>query len=164
MESLYVCRFSNGHIKVGRSIDPNSRIATHADRVACMGVSLESSYITECPNLPEARERILIDACVKAGATRFQSEWFDGLDFDQVCKWAYDAAHAFDLPVSSRDTKWSLVIADLRRAGWTHSSLARLLNCGVATVSRLANGQQEEPMHSMGETLLRLQRDGSKPA
>ncbi len=34
MEYLYVCHFSNGHIKVGRSIDPRARIAAHADRVA----------------------------------------------------------------------------------------------------------------------------------
>jgi len=34
MEYLYVCHFSNGHIKVGRSIHPKSRIASHADRVA----------------------------------------------------------------------------------------------------------------------------------
>lgn len=33
-EYLYVCHFSNGHIKVGRSVHPKSRIASHADRVA----------------------------------------------------------------------------------------------------------------------------------
>ncbi len=27
MQYLYVCHFSNGHIKVGRSIEPTARIA-----------------------------------------------------------------------------------------------------------------------------------------
>jgi len=34
MSHLYVCHFSSGHIKVGRSIDPVARVAQHADRVA----------------------------------------------------------------------------------------------------------------------------------
>ncbi len=30
MSHLYVCHFSSGHIKVGRSIDPVARVAQHA--------------------------------------------------------------------------------------------------------------------------------------
>lgn len=45
MEYLYVCHFSNGHIKVGRSIDPRARIAAHADRVACMGVEFVDRFV-----------------------------------------------------------------------------------------------------------------------
>jgi hypothetical protein len=155
-ESLYVCRFSNGHIKVGRSIDPNSRIATHADRVACMGVSLESSYITECPNACEARERILIDACVKAGATRFQSEWFAGLDFDEVCKWSYAAAHQdFTVP-EVETTRWARIIGEMRRQGLTQVYIARVCGCGQPTISDLASGRARDPAHSLGEKLIAL--------
>lgn len=31
MQFLYVCHFSNGHIKVGRSVDPQSRIASQGN-------------------------------------------------------------------------------------------------------------------------------------
>lgn len=156
MESLYVCLFSNGHIKVGRSIDPKSRIASHADRVACMGVSLTQSYITECPDACEQRERNLIEQCAKHATERFASEWFSGLYFDQVTLWAYEAAHASVAEATFPETRWTKVIADLRKAGWTQADLARECQCGATTISRLALGQQAEPMHSMGETLLRL--------
>ena len=39
MEYLYVCHFSNGHIKVGRSIDPKSRIASHANAAENSGTN-----------------------------------------------------------------------------------------------------------------------------
>lgn len=158
MDSLYVCRFSNGHIKVGRSIDPNSRIAQHADRVACMGVELDQSYVTECPDSSDARERRLIAKCAERATARFQSEWFAGLAFDEVCKWAYDSAHSDLNTQDMPGTVWSALIADLRRSGFTHAALATECDCGPATISRLALAQQSEPTHSMGETLLRLHR------
>lgn len=156
MEALYVCLFSNGHIKVGRSIEPNSRIASHADRVACMGVSLDESYVTECPDASEARERVLIDRCATLATERFQSEWFAGLTFAEVCKFAYDAAHGEVPAAIERKTRWSELIAELKRNGWSRAALGAECKCGQATVSRLALGQQDEPMHSVGETLLRL--------
>lgn len=88
MEYLYVCHFSNGHIKVGRSIDPRARIAAHADRVACMGVELVEHHIVECAGRSAPAETALIDRCSKDAAKRMKSEWFDGLDYTEVCKWA----------------------------------------------------------------------------
>lgn len=89
MESLYVCLFSNGHIKVGRSIDPYSRAAAHADRVSCVGVELVKTHSTEAIDAADRRESILIGLCANSpGATRFKSEWFSGLEYDMVCIWA----------------------------------------------------------------------------
>jgi DNA-binding XRE family transcriptional regulator len=91
-ESLYVCLFSNGHIKVGRSIEPGSRIAAHADRVACLGVELSDKLIVECVGQAGPRELLLIRRCTEAAESRYQNEWFTGLDFLSVCEWAGQAA------------------------------------------------------------------------
>lgn len=89
---LYVCSFSNGHIKVGRSVDPKSRIASHVDRVACMGVDLVEKFIVECVGPSVARELKLIGRCAEAAKSQHQNEWFTGLEFDSVCEWAGECA------------------------------------------------------------------------
>jgi DNA-binding transcriptional regulator YdaS (Cro superfamily) len=96
MESLYVCLFSNGQIKVGRSIDPQARMATHADRVACMGVEIADTFTVACAGAAAPCEAELIGLCAAyPGATRYQDEWFSGLNFDEVCEWASVAAQRF---------------------------------------------------------------------
>jgi DNA-binding XRE family transcriptional regulator len=92
MESLYVCHFSNGHIKVGRSIDAAARVAQHADRVACMGVELVEYAAFECVGPAAPREAMLISRCVDAADARFQNEWFEGLDYLDVHDWARQCA------------------------------------------------------------------------
>lgn len=92
MESLYVCLFSNGHIKVGRSIDPQSRIATHADRVSCMGVVPGLSAWQECKGSAVQAEAELIARCQAAATACYLNEWFSGLDFDTVAQWLGEAA------------------------------------------------------------------------
>jgi len=52
MDNLYVCHFSNGHIKVGRSVDPMARIAAHADRVGCLGIELVEHFLALCTQSP----------------------------------------------------------------------------------------------------------------
>ena len=81
MEYLYVCHFSNGHIKVGRSIDPKSRVAQHADRVACIGVELVEHQFFECIGDILQAEYALIDLCATTASRRNKSEWFEGLDY-----------------------------------------------------------------------------------
>lgn len=88
MEYLYVCHFSNGHIKVGRSIDPRARIAAHADRVACMGVELVEHHIAECIGRSAPAEAALIERCAELSHKRNKSEWFEGLDYLDVCEQA----------------------------------------------------------------------------
>jgi DNA-binding XRE family transcriptional regulator len=89
---LYVCQFSNGHIKVGRSIEPKARVAAHADRVSCMGIELADHFIVECVGPASPREAALIRRCVEESETRFRNEWFAGLEFQSVCEWAGQAA------------------------------------------------------------------------
>jgi DNA-binding transcriptional regulator YdaS (Cro superfamily) len=98
MDSLYVCHFSNGHIKVGRSIDPMARIASHADRVGCLGIELVEHFIAPCTR-SAVRERLLINRCADASTQRNRSEWFVGLDYPDVCAWASECAAVYIDPV-----------------------------------------------------------------
>ena len=85
---LYVCHFSNGHIKVGRSVSPMARIAQHEARVSCLGVELVEHFIVECEGHSFPAERELIEKCVAAAEKRNKHEWFEGLDFQVVSDWA----------------------------------------------------------------------------
>lgn len=99
MESLYVCHFSNGHIKVGRSIYAKSRIASHADRVACIGIELIEHHIVECVSHSAPAEAALISRCAEVATKRNKSEWFVGLNFLDVCDWADECASStYDRP------------------------------------------------------------------
>jgi hypothetical protein len=158
MESLYVCLFSNGHIKVGRSVSPVSRIAAHADRVSCMGVELADSQHWPCQRNAMSAEFDLIKRCTNEASARYQNEWFAGLAYADVCAWAEQEATRTEHTKPETDTRWMRVLDDLRRAGVTYTSIAAQCKCGATTISRLALGQQAEPMHSMGETLLLLHR------
>lgn len=99
MPHLYVCQFSNGHIKVGMSDfeGAEKRIAQHVERVACLGVTLMDSAVFTCDYAARWREGLLIERCADAATERFQREWFTGLRFAEVCDWAAEAA-AVDLP------------------------------------------------------------------
>ena len=92
MEYLYVCRFSNGHIKVGRSIEPQSRIASHVERVSCMGVSLADHRTFPVIGPADLAESALIDLCAAVAEKRNKSEWFIGVDYAVACEWAAECA------------------------------------------------------------------------
>ena len=92
MQSLYVCLFSNGHIKVGRSKTPAQRIAVHAERVSCLGVSVAAQVSFECVGRASLAEAELIRRCAAVAAKRNAVEWFEGLVFDTVAQWAQELA------------------------------------------------------------------------
>lgn len=92
MESLYVCLFSNGHIKVGRSSEASERIKQHVERVKCLGVHLARANRWDAFNALRA-EADLIAKCAAKASERHGNEWFAGLDFDEVSQWAGDAAN-----------------------------------------------------------------------
>lgn len=92
MSHLYVVEFSSGHIKVGRSIDPKSRIAQHEARVACLGAALLNWQAFECTGNVARAESMLIEWCRERATERFKSEWFLGLRFECVTTIAGDIA------------------------------------------------------------------------
>lgn len=89
---LYVCHFSNGLIKVGRSIDPVSRIAQHAERVSCMGVELIEHHTALCVGHVIPSEGALIQKCSDIAEKKFKNEWFRGVDYLTACEFATEAA------------------------------------------------------------------------
>jgi hypothetical protein len=164
MESLYVCLFSNGHIKVGRSASPDTRIKQHQERVACFGVTLEQSYKTECADSPEAREYALISRCTAAASQRHQREWFAGLDFNDVWRWAAEVAHGdFDIPkapdLDAGLPDFRALVASLKAAGYTQADMAAECGCGQSSISDIATGVTKDPSYSVGAALMRLAQE-----
>lgn len=107
MSHLYVCHFSSGHIKVGRSIDPVARVAQHADRVACVGIELVEYRTFECADDVFMAEAALIERCDTECTRRLKSEWFEGLTFESACEWAcgcaktdFQAAHKTGIQIA----------------------------------------------------------------
>jgi hypothetical protein len=161
MESLYVCLFSNGHIKVGRSIDPQARIASHVDRVSCVGVELAAHITVECAGASEPREASLIGRCAEAATRRFKNEWFDGLDFAVVSEWAREAAALSDedmrLPDAEPPTAWAGIVKSVqRRTGLNQCQLAQECGCSQPSISDLVTGRTREPSYSIGKRLMDL--------
>lgn len=142
-DSLYVCLFSNGHLKVGRSNEPVRRIASHADRVSCLGVRLVEHLIVECEGGICQREAWLIARCVGEADERFQNEWFTGLDFLTVCGWAREAAEV----EAASDTSTGGFGARLRqvrvKAGLTQAELGNEFGVSKAAVSKWEAGEHD---------------------
>lgn len=157
MESLYVCLFSNGHIKVGRSISPVARVAAHAERVGCMGVELVEHCILECADASAvAREDALIARCREACEKQFKDEWFSGLDYRSVVCWAEGCAKDEVKPKPKGQSRWSELLTELRAFGMTQTQIAGHCGCDQSTISALYSGKAREPLHSLGEKLLAL--------
>lgn len=131
MTHLYVCRFSNDHIKVGRSITPRSRIASHADRVACMGVELVDYAIFECAGSSAVAEQRLIEQCREIAVENHQNEWFAGLDYPTACALAETAA-----AIDAMDEDPVSAVARACEVATSQAELARLLNTSPSMVSQ----------------------------
>jgi DNA-binding XRE family transcriptional regulator len=134
MESLYVCLFSSGLIKVGRSSDPRSRIAAHADRVACAGIEMVNYQTLTCAGDVVARETWLIQRCADAGSQRFSNEWFDGLDYSTVCEWAKTAA-TMPIDADTNDSFGARLREARLAAGLSQSQFAATLGLGKGAIS-----------------------------
>lgn len=162
MESLYVCLFSNGHIKVGRSIDPESRIATHADRVSCLGVELVDSFSVACVGPAYRAESVLIALCNEKANRKNKSEWFEGLDFADVVEMArgcaamqIESAKAL-ASIDYDKPDFALILAHLKAAGHTQIAVAGACGIRQPSISDIASGKTQDPSYSVGAALIRL--------
>jgi predicted GIY-YIG superfamily endonuclease len=162
-ESLYVCAFDNGAIKVGRSIDPVARIAQHEERVSCAGVLLAQKHIVECVGHTASAESALIARCADSATKRLKHEWFFGLAYSDVCDWANEYAKAERPAVvitRGEDGRidFSAVIRALSAAGVNQVDMAARCKCSQPTISDLQSGRIKEPSYSIGEALLEMLR------
>ena len=127
MNYLYVCLFSNGHIKVGRSINPLARIASHEDRVSCLGVELVEHRIFECVGHVVPAEAELIRRCGEVASKTNKNEWFEGLDFLLSCEFADEISRLNFEPIARP------------KIDRTNDSIKQALNEAAAKAGGLAN-------------------------
>jgi hypothetical protein len=163
---LYVCAFDNGAIKVGRSSDPDSRIAQHEDRVSCFGVLLAEKHIVLCVGHITAAESDLIARCTGAAKKRLNHEWFFGLVYAEVCEWANECAAAAPpaaVITRTEDGKidFAAVTRALSAAGVSQTAMADYCKCSQPSISDLMNGRSKEPSYSIGAALLEMMLGGA---
>jgi hypothetical protein len=178
MEYLYVCHFSNGHIKVGRSIEPKARIAAHADRVSCVGIELVEHQIFECVASSIPAEAMLIDWCRNNCDVNHKNEWFVGTDYLSACEQAQVCAmlvtvESVDGPamfgpaqlrLNTGRINWPWVVARLGELGVTQADIARHLSISRPSVNAIAKGQTKDLMFQNGEMLLSMLKSSEDKA
>lgn len=91
-ESLYVVEFSDGTVKVGRSIRPSTRISEHRIAAACFGIKVLRTQAFPCSSNAVLAEAEAIRLCIKSADAVRRSEWFVGLPFDAAVAIAQAAA------------------------------------------------------------------------
>jgi hypothetical protein len=165
-DSLYVCHFSNGTVKVGRSKRASVRVRQHEDRVGVLGVSLLTWKQFPCEGNVTSAERWLIRACELAAGNVRGNEWFEGLAFAQACCLAEEASR-----IPEDGDEWSdeisngprpnfqAVIRALNASGYRQTDLARLCGVGQSSISDIATGRTTDPSYSIGFTLMGLLAD-----
>lgn len=139
MNYIYVCHFSGGHIKVGRSVEPIARIAAHEARVSCLGVELIAHAIFGAENHIVA-EAQLIERCANECLQRHNNEWFTGLSFEVVCGWAAQFS------VNAKPRRTGNHIRRIRtQLGVTQAALAEAIGCTQGNISNYEGGQTLPP-------------------
>jgi transcriptional regulator with XRE-family HTH domain len=156
VESLYVCKFSNGQVKVGRSIDPLSRIASHVERVSCVGVELEKSHVVLCVGNVINAEAQLIASCESASESRFGNEWFVGLDYDRACELA--SFYANSATEIEADGSWKQYLKQILVCGYTQRRIADEIGCSQPSIAQIASGRTLDPSFKVGYGLLIIGR------
>jgi len=147
MSHLYVCQFSNGFIKVGRSTDPSARVAQHADRVSCVGVEMAAHKIFECAAGFTVAESALIKQCVLNATEIRGNEWFFGLDYERVCGWAAQCASALPAEISGTNQSEAALdcrafIASLMAAGLSQNEIASMADLSQSTIAKIHTGKR----------------------
>lgn len=81
---VYVARFSDGWVKIGRGRDAHSRIACHVSTSAMRGATLIESYASGKIVDSVAAESALIEMCGGAQAAVHGREWFLSPDYPSL--------------------------------------------------------------------------------
>lgn len=81
---VYVARFSDGWVKIGRGRDAQSRITSHVSSSAMRGATLIESFVSGKIVDSVAAESKLIEMCGGAQAAVHGREWFLNPDYDAL--------------------------------------------------------------------------------
>lgn len=162
---LYVCHFSNGHIKVGRSSAPQSRIAQHESRVSCLGIELVEHFVVECVGNVAQAESALIAFCKGVATKRHVNEWFVGVDYLDACEKAKrSATFARPVPTDVVAATWGEYCQLLADVGITQVEIAQRIGCGQPSISDVYRGRTADPSFRIGFGLLSIGSElGLKP-
>jgi len=152
-ESIYACLFSSGLIKVGMSINPVDRMASHASRVSCAGITVVDTHHAECLGSASVAEKILIEKCRKLAGERFKSEWFFGLDFGEVVSWINEISSKANDAIDGNFGMWKSIITDLLATGLSQTEIGTLSGVSQSQISQLYCEAIKNPSWPIGEAL-----------
>lgn len=152
---LYVCSFSNGAVKVGRSSDPDSRIAQHEERVSCLGILLNEKHTIECVGPVVPAETEMIQRCAGAATTRHKNEWFYGLDFTEVCEWAGEIATGVFATPAPRSSFGQRLMLARRERGLTQAQLGQGMGTSGSDIQKASVSSWERGTSSPNVDQLR---------
>lgn len=79
---LYVVEFSSGSIKVGKAMNPASRLASHANYAQVHGAAILRSWTSRGHPGYSGTERQLIAFCKRRSTQTFGKEYFQGVTFE----------------------------------------------------------------------------------
>jgi hypothetical protein len=87
---IYVIAFEGGTVKVGRAADVAGRLATHRRTAACFGLGVTAEWHSpRCGYRMSAQyERQLVEFCASRGVLRGGQEYFTGVEFSDVQRFA----------------------------------------------------------------------------
>lgn len=145
MGYIYVCLFSNGLVKVGKSVNPDARIASHRGRVSCLRVTLSEKQVFECKGDMNLTERALINACKSNAEQVSSSEWFSGLDFEYAKNVAAQCA-ATEYKVPEDGALMAQIAAEVVKCFGSQTAVAKALGYDdVRNVSNWTTGKRWFP-------------------
>lgn len=154
---IYAILFSNGMVKVGKTSNVERRIAQHAERVICIGVTIVKTFVRDCGGDGSASsvERKVIKWCQKMCDHRFSKEWFSGVGFDELCRFIDSVCQSSYLNNDeSFISQWHMIVTRLCDNGMTQMSIAKECNCSQPSISDLVKGRVTDPRYSIGKKLL----------
>lgn len=158
--SLYVIEIAEDRIKVGVSVDPVRRVATHRGTALAHGCTPGREWISPRGTGTAEREAALIAFCAEQPASeKFRSEYFAGVPFlvavrhaAELCGDTRTLSHLVEVERAVRWSEFELSIrstAELPRAMCSAEEAAAWLRVPVSRIQRLiATG--ELPVKSLG--------------
>lgn len=87
---VYVLRFSNNTVKVGRTIDPDERFEHHKTTARKDQSILTDMWVSPQHGNSNQTERKLIEFCQVRGIKHRGNEWFSNVRYDDLVKYAQE--------------------------------------------------------------------------
>lgn len=80
---LYAVQFATGVVKIGRTTDPSSRLATHRRHAEAFGVAVTDVWLSPPHTNYQRNETALIHACMRVSG-RYKNEYFHSIEMGTV--------------------------------------------------------------------------------